>query len=231
MQRLSFLLFVLLLLSGAFFYGVLSAQASQQEPEIDLELGEEINETCAGCHGEFAQGGKNGLYPRLAGLPAEYLQKQIQLFKSSERLNIPMKPYANDRELPDDDIYAVTAYIESIQLKSSMPEFADNLSAYEKLLIARQVINIPRIEGDIKVGEKIYNKDCKICHGREGKGKKNTGTPRLSGQHSQYLLKQIKAYKAKKRHHDYDIEDELFDHYTQKQIQDLLAYLSVTDDH
>ena len=231
MQRLSFLLFVLLLLSGAFFYGVLSAQASQQEPEIDLELGEEINETCAGCHGEFAQGGKNGLYPRLAGLPAEYMQKQIQLFKSSERLNIPMKPYANNRELPDEDIYAVTAYIESIQLKSSMPEFADNLSAYEKLLIARQVINIPRIEGDISVGKTIYNKDCKICHGTEGKGKKNTGTPGLSGQYSQYLLKQINAYKAKKRHHDYDLEDDTFAHYTQKQLQDLLAYLSVADDH
>ena len=199
-------------------------------PEIDLELGAEINETCAGCHGEYAEGGKNGEYPRLAGLPAAYMRKQIQLFKTSQRLNIPMKPYANDRELPDDDIYSITAYLESIQLKSIMPEFEEGLSAYEKLVIAKQVMNIPRAEGNIKAGEQLYNKDCKICHGKEGKGKANSETPRLTGQYTQYLLKQIDAYKSKARHHDYDPEDNTFTNYTEEQIQDLLAYLSVADD-
>ena len=37
--------------------------------EYDPENGEEINELCAGCHGEFGQGGKEGEYPRLAGQP------------------------------------------------------------------------------------------------------------------------------------------------------------------
>ncbi|RKZ97040.1 MAG: hypothetical protein DRQ43_03535, partial [Gammaproteobacteria bacterium] len=41
--------------------------------EIDLALGEEINELCAGCHGEYGEGGKQGEYPRLAGLPASYI--------------------------------------------------------------------------------------------------------------------------------------------------------------
>lgn len=204
---------------------------AKENPEVDLELGAEINETCAGCHGEYAEGGKDGEYPRLAGLPAEYMRKQIHFFKTSQRLNLPMKPYANDRELPDDDVYSVTAYLESIQLKSIMPEFEEGLSAYEKLIIAKQVMNIARAEGDIQDGERIYNKDCKICHGKDGKGKTNSETPRLTGQYTKYLRKQIKAYKSKSRHHDYDPEDEIFAHYTEQQIQNLLAYLSVADDH
>ena len=202
----------------------------KENPQVDMELGAEINETCAGCHGEYAEGGKNGEYPRLAGLPAEYMRKQIHFFKTSQRLNLPMKPYANDRELPDDDVYSVTAYIEAIQLQSIMPEFEEGMSAYEKLVIAKQVINIAKVEGDIQVGKYIYNKDCKICHGKNGKGKANSETPRLTGQYTEYLLKQINAYKTKARFHDYDQDDDTFANYTEQQIQNLLAYLSVADD-
>ena len=52
----------------------------------------------------------------------------------------------------------------------------------------------------------------------------------MTGQYTQYLLKQINAYKSKARHHDYDPEDDTFTNYTEEQIQDLLAYLSVADD-
>ena len=38
----------------------------------DLQNGEEINEVCAGCHGDLGQGGKEGEYPRLAGQPAAF---------------------------------------------------------------------------------------------------------------------------------------------------------------
>ena len=208
-----------------------NAPEAKENPEIDLELGAEINETCAGCHGEYAEGGKNGEYPRLAGLPAEYMRKQIHFFKTSQRLNIPMRPYANDRELPDDDVYSVTAYIESIQLKSIMPDFEEGMSAYDKLVIAKQVMNIAKVEGNIQAGEALYNKDCKICHGKEGKGKANSETPMLTGQYTEYLLKQINAYKSKARHHDYDKDDETFKNYTKQDIQDLLAYLSIADDN
>ena len=35
--------------------------------QVTMFNGEEINEVCAGCHGEFGQGEKDGEYPRLAG--------------------------------------------------------------------------------------------------------------------------------------------------------------------
>jgi len=216
------------LLIFLFFSHVLFA--SEKEPVIDLELGEEINEVCAGCHGEFGEGGKDGEYPRIAGFPAKYLVEQLLLYKSNERLNIPMKPYANERELPDDDIYSVTAYLETIKLRSVMPDFPEGMSAYDKLLIAKQVINIPRAPGDIEKGRVLYDKDCKICHGKDGKGKKGSDVPPVAGQYTRYLKKQIKDYNAKLRHHDYDDDDEAFKGYSEQELQDILAFLSVADD-
>ena len=211
-------------------FAQVQAQKSEKNDSIDMDLGAEINEVCAGCHGEYAEGGKEGEYPRLAGLPANYLRQQLMLFKQNKRHNIPMKPYANDRELPDDEIYSVTAYIESITLKTTIPTFEPDTSAYEKLLIAKQVLNIPRVEGDIDLGKKLYDKECKLCHGVDAKGKKGSDTPQLSGQYTQYMSKQIEDYNNKKRQHDYDDEDEAFKAYSAEQLQAILAYLSITDD-
>lgn len=60
--------------------------------EPDLELGEEIYDTCAPCHGPFGQGGGGGVYPRLAGMTSEYIADQLRRFKERERENIPMIP-------------------------------------------------------------------------------------------------------------------------------------------
>jgi len=84
--------------------------------EIDLELGEEINEVCAGCHGEYGEGGKQGEYPRLAGLPVAYISEQLKLFKDEKRKNMPMRPYANERELPDEDIPSIAVFLSQIKL-------------------------------------------------------------------------------------------------------------------
>ena len=57
------------LLASVWLLSCQGVYAADAQPEPDLELGEEINEVCASCHGEFGQGGKGGEYPRLAGLP------------------------------------------------------------------------------------------------------------------------------------------------------------------
>ncbi len=80
----------------------------------DLEKGKEINGTCAACHGEFGQGGKKGEYPRIGGQRAGYIEDQLRSFRSRTRINIPMFPYTQERELPDEDIKAVAAYLACI---------------------------------------------------------------------------------------------------------------------
>ena len=199
-----------------------------EEPGIDLDLGEEINEVCAGCHGEYGEGGKNGEYPRLAGLPANYIVQQIKLFKEEKRKNMPMRPYANDRELPDEDIPSVAVYLSQIKLSTTMPVFDDKVSAYDKLLIAKKVFNIAKVEGDLELGEELYVDDCQLCHGKNGMGKEDSDTPPLTGQYTQYMNKQIKQFVNGERWHEY--AEELFAEMEPDEIQAIMAYLSVLDD-
>ncbi|MFA7096073.1 MAG: c-type cytochrome [Gammaproteobacteria bacterium] len=195
---------------------------------VDLENGEEINQVCAACHGEFGQGGKGGEYPRLAGLPAEYIADQLRKFKGRHRINLPMLPYATDREVPEDQIMDIATYLSSIQLMNKFPEQDAPTDAFARLMLARKVLNIPRWEGDIEAGRKLYKWDCAGCHGRDGLGKPKWNAPPLTGQYSEYLERQIQKFRTGEREHE---DAELyFSELSEKDIQDMLAYLSILDD-
>ena len=211
---------------SVFFLSLSIAYA--QEPVIDLDLGEEINELCAGCHGEYGEGGKDGEYPRLAGLPAAYIIQQLNLFKQEKRKNMPMRPYANEREMPAEDIPSVAAFLSQIKLSTEMPAFAESVSAYDKLLAAKKVFNIARVEGDIELGEELYIDDCQLCHGKQGMGKEDSDTPPLAGQYTQYMFKQINDFASGERWHEY--AEELFSEMEEDELQAIMAYLSTMDD-
>ena len=205
----------------------------------DKQLAVEINYTCAGCHGEFGQGAADGTYPRLAGLDAQYLARQMRLFKTRERLNIPMFPYATERELPEEDVLIISEYLSAIKLLSKMPPIDKaTYEPLERLKLAKQVFSIPRFQGDMENGKKFYNKECASCHGRDGLGKHKTRGkgqpdfvyPRLNGQHSRYLLRQIIAIGKGKRFHDEKDDAAIFTAYSTKEINDVLAFLSILDD-
>ena len=199
---------------------------------VNLEIGEEINEVCAGCHGEYAEGGKEGEYPRLAGLPSTYIEHELRLFKNRERLNHPMIPYTKERELPEEDLLDVSAYLQTIELYTKLPPIdKENFNAYERLLLSKKLLNIPRIEGDYRVGQRLYRKECASCHGRDGTGKEKKGVPMLAGQYSNYLLKQLRAYQNGERIHDQEAANlSLFREYSDEEIHTLIAYLSILDD-
>ena len=78
--------------------------AAAHAPAIEEDKGKDINGVCAACHGEFGQGGKRGEYPRIAGQRAAYLKDQLKSFRARKRINIPMYPYTQERELTDADI-------------------------------------------------------------------------------------------------------------------------------
>jgi cytochrome c553 len=198
----------------------------------NLDIGEEINEVCAGCHGEYAEGGKDGEYPRLAGLPVQYIERELRLFKSQERLNHPMVPYTKERELPEEDLIDVSAYIATIRLYASMPPIdKENYNAYERLLLSKKLLNIRRIDGDYEAGGQLYNRECASCHGRDGEGKLEKQIPLLAGQYTNYLLKQIDAYRSGARMHDNEAPAEsIFREYSASELHNLLAYLSILDD-
>lgn len=209
-------------------------------PETDreelFEYGAEINETCAGCHGENAEGSIDGEYPRLAGMSHAYLSRQLKLFKQRERLNIPMLPYTNDRELPADDILAVAYYISQIKLPTQLPALEQDIAAngsfdaLGRLEASKAVINIARYPGNIAAGSRTWRKECATCHGKRGEGHPNGLIPPLSGQHSLYLQRQVDNFRRGERLHDAPGDAEIFLQFSDAEIDDILAFLSVQDD-
>lgn len=202
--------------------------------EYDPDNGEEINEVCAGCHGEFGQGGKEGEYPRLAGLPAAFTARQLHLFRERKRPNMAMIEYVDDRQMPDSDIQDVSIYLAGIELKtrlSPVDETAPGFDAYARLLESKRLMQIPRATGDQERGAKIYRKECASCHGREGEGDQEQAVPLLAGQYTSYLWRQVEKYRAGIRIHDPDQpEDKLLMDFDDSEIQDIFAYLSILDD-
>ncbi len=191
---------------------------------LDPAQGREINGTCAACHGEFGQGGKQGEYPRLAGQRATYLENQLRAFRARQRVNIPMFPYTQERELPDDDISEVAAYLASIALPTSPPKFNDDDDALTRLLAMDKVMIVPRAEGDVANGMGIYQEECAYCHGKTGLG--GGRFPMLVGQYTNYLKRQMDVYAKGERPHDEDDGPGILATIAEKDRQDILAYLT-----
>lgn len=209
----------------------LSGMAAGKDVKPDLETGRQINGVCAACHGPLGAGGKKGEYPRLAGLSMGYVMNQLIKFKARKRINLPMFPYTLERELSDEDITHISAYLASIKLDTTMPVFKDGDDALTRLQAVDRVFKVPRAEGDADAGAKLYKAECQSCHGRKGEGKKDM--PMLSGQYTQYLNRQISKFIAGERLHDEDLKDwkqDVLNQLKPEEIRDILAYLSIIDD-
>jgi len=206
---------------------LLPSPLSASDDEYDLELGEEIYDTCAPCHGPFGQGGGGGVYPRVAGMNMDYIIRQLDRFKTRKRENIPMIPYANERELPDDDVEAVSAYIETLKLKTRLPKIEGVIDGLTRLKQAKQVLNIPRHPGDEALGAKIYAEQCAKCHGKRGEGAARGVL--LAGQHIRYLVKRFETFRMPDSPHKNS--DTLFAPMSSVEIEGILAFLSLQDDH
>lgn len=211
-----------------------SAVVQQGTEDYDKYNGEEINELCAGCHGEYGEGGKDGEYPRLAGQPAAFTAQQLLLFRTRHRPNIAMVEYIDDRQMPDQDITDISIYLEAIKLKTQLPpvdENAPDFDAYARLMESKQVMQIPPAEGDPEKGAKIFKKECGSCHGKEGWGNEKKSIPMIAGQYTKYLWRQVDKYLNKVRIHDPDDpENELLADFSKEEIRDMFAYLSRVDD-
>jgi len=237
-MRLLVLLIVSLLLTASL--GHAAEQPGQQDS------GKDVNGPCAACHGEFGEGGKRGEYPRIAGQRPAYLEQQLRNFRSRERMNLPMFPYTQERELSDADIKAVAAYLAGIELPTRPPDFKETDDALTRLRAMEKVMIIPRLEGDLENGKRSYDENCAHCHGKTGRGINRF--PMLVGQYTNYLQRQIDIYLKGERPHD-TVADEaeedskakpvdkpkpikkgILDRLTEKDLNDILAHITHMQD-
>jgi len=201
---------------SVFLAGLLVSFAAQA---IDLENGKRLHRSCALCHGQLSQGTNDGKYPRLAGMREDYMIKQMEDYKEGIRNNLTMTLVGRIKTMSETDMEDVAAYIRSINLKSK-----------------EYTLNIPTAKGDIAKGKEFFMDECKTCHGRKAQGIARKGAPMLAGQYTAYLMGQIELFKANAkaqdggRYHDNDEDDETFEEYSEKDLQDILAFISTLDD-
>src|SRR5690606_15193688 len=75
---------------SAFFTQGAAAQSAP--PEVIATKGDGAIVACATCHG--SDGAGTGTFPRLAGLNAEYMRRQLEDFTNGRRENAVMQPIA-----------------------------------------------------------------------------------------------------------------------------------------
>ena len=73
-------------------------------------------------------------------------------------------------------------------------------------------------------GKAIYQKNCASCHARNGRGRGKF--PMLVGQYTIYLKKQADSYLKGERPHDEEGTTGILNTLKEKDIQDILAYLT-----
>jgi len=151
----------------------------------DATKGKALTAICGACHG--ADGNSvNPLWPKLAGQGEAYLTKQLMDFRSGARVDPSMTAMAK-AIASDDDVPHIAAYFASQKQTSGVAD--DKLA---------------RAGGDIFKGGKVSANvtACSACHGVTGKGLEKAKFPKISGQHSQYVLNQLKAFKSGTRSND-----------------------------
>jgi cytochrome c553 len=170
-------------------------------------LGERIyGAECVRCHGEQGQGGNDGDYPRLAGMPASYLALQLSSFLAGKRANKPMLPIFEEGRLRTEQVAAVSAYLSELPA----PTAGD--------------VGVPeRIDGDLELGRELYEKDCALCHGFDGRGKEESENPPVVQQYPRYLAKQLGDFREGRRWHEY--AEPMFVEPESEDLDALLAYM------
>ncbi|MBF57475.1 c-type cytochrome [Vreelandella neptunia] len=157
----------------------------------DAERGQAAAATCTACHQADGSGMNvpNGeSWPRLAGLNADYIAKQLHDFKAGQRQNATMVTFAN--MLDDQQIADVAEYYS--QMPVTPGQGGDE--ADEALLARGQQL---AERGDWNA----YIVSCQSCHGPGGKGVGST-FPGVASQHAGYISAQLTAWKNETRSND-----------------------------
>ncbi|HIG40488.1 MAG TPA: c-type cytochrome [Gammaproteobacteria bacterium] len=155
---------------------------SQAIGEGDAIAGRSSYIICSTCHGPQGEGNIALNSPKLAGKSPWYLRKQIANFKHGIRgahkddtYGQQMAPMAATL-LDETAIRNVAAYI------TTLPESPAESSDMDKGV-------------DIEHGQQLY-RTCGTCHGANGQGNYAMNSPRLSGQESWYMIRQLQNFKT-----------------------------------
>ena len=129
------------------------------------------------------------------------------------------------------EIEAQVSNIKEAGHRVPTPVDEEDFDAFARLQDSKRVLNIPRYPGNTAAGERLYRRECASCHGAGGYGERARSVPQLAGQHSLYLKRQVETFRRGERLHDDPRDAETFRAFSDTEIDDILAFLSVLDDY
>ena len=177
------------------------------------------------CHGADGNSPAPN-FPKLAGLGEKYLFKQLKDIKKGRanggRDVVEMTGQLDN--MSEQDMADIAAFFNSKPLQ---------LSGSKKLEVQLNTgINVDAL----KLGEKIYRAGvtktavpaCSGCHSPTGQGNAPAGYPRLSGQHADYIEKQLRDFRAGNRVNDGEVKTmrQVAEHLSDSEIKALANYIA-----
>lgn len=145
---------------------------------------------CAACHGLDGNATDPTIYPRIAGQSERYISHQLALFKSGERVNALMYPFAS--ALSAQDMRDIGAYFATQKSGAGIADDSVIASGPNKGMKFYEV------------GQKLYRSGdisrdipaCMACHGPSGAGNPGPAYPHVGGQQSWYTARRLQEYRA-----------------------------------
>ena len=185
---------------AAFLFLLVLAPAAH----ADLAAGKRKAQACSACHG--ADGNSAiAQFPVLAGQTARYIYLQLKDFKEGRRSEPAMAPFVAKLSTQD------------------MLDLAEYFAAQKPKPIAFKA-DAARVARGQKKAEEVL---CTMCHlgGFSGQNE----IPRVAGQHPEYVIKQLKAFKARTRTNDAGNMTSVAQTISEQDIEDLAHYISSLD--
>ena len=133
---------------------------------------------CTTCHGVEGIGNIAIEAPRLAGMEAWYLKRQLENFS------------AGIRGTHEEDVQGIAMRPMAAKLSDeSIADIVDWVGDWEYVPAEATV------EGNVRQGRTAFQA-CAACHGANAQGNEALGAPALAGQNDWYLLTQLRNFRA-----------------------------------
>jgi cytochrome c553 len=152
-------------------------QVMQLQPNI--ENGRRLYLTCTVCHRPEGWGMIDGVYPQIAGQLRTVIIKQLADTRARNRDNPIMYPFS----VPD---------------ILGGPQAVADIAAY----VAKLPMTPHNGVGpgtDLELGARLYEDNCKKCHGAHGEGDIKEHIPAVAGQHYLYQMREFDWIRIGKR--------------------------------
>jgi len=201
-----------------FFVGIALGLVACANPERSRTLNDPsvapkamAMQVCSACHGVTGNSISPN-FPHLAGQTPEYLVSQLTNFRKHSRSDPAGFEYmwGLSRHLTDEQVKGLAAYFSA-----------------QKRVATRVVTS----RDQVAAGEAIFKSGvpdknipgCFACHGDHGQG--NGQTPRLAGQHADYLQKQLMVFQRTDERPEGAIMKVIAHDLTENNMKDVAEYL------